>query len=169
MRKVPPSEMVREEISHILEGGTVHSETNLLSVLSELGVRYLLQQALEQEQEDFLGRGHYERTRSQHSTGQRGYRNGYEDATLNTAEGRVGVRVPQVRETLTPYRSKLMGFLEGNSEALERLVTEMYVRGLSTRDVEECFRDEISGELMISRTAVSEITDRLWEDYRAFC
>jgi putative transposase len=74
-----------------------------------------------------------------------------------------------VRETLTPYRSKLMGFLEGNSEALERLVTEMYVRGLSTRDVEECFRDEISGELMISRTAVSEITDRLWEDYRAFC
>jgi hypothetical protein len=88
MRKVPPSEIVREEISHILEGGTVHSETNLLSVLSELGVRYLLQQALEQEQEDFLGRGHYERTRSQHSTGQRGYRNGYEDATLNTAEGR---------------------------------------------------------------------------------
>jgi putative transposase len=167
MRKVPPSEMVREEISHILEGG-VDSGTNLLSTLSELGVRYLLQQAMEQEQEDFLGRGHYER-RSQQSTGKRGYRNGYEDATLNTAEGGVGVRVPQVRDTLTPYRSKLMEFLEGNSEALERLVTEMYARGLSTRDVEECFRDLNSGELLISRTAVSEITNRLWEDYRRFC
>lgn len=45
----------------------------------------------------------------------------------------------------------------------------MYARGLSTRDVEECFRDRSSGELMISRTAVSQITDQLWEDYRAFC
>jgi putative transposase len=49
------------------------------------------------------------------------------------------------------------------------LVVEMYARGLSTRDVEECFRDENTGELLISRSAVSEITDRLWEDYRAFC
>jgi putative transposase len=62
-----------------------------------------------------------------------------------------------------------MEFLGGNSEALERLVVEMYARGLSTRDVEDCFRDESTGELMISRTAVSEITDRLWEDYREFC
>jgi len=62
-----------------------------------------------------------------------------------------------------------MEFLSGNSEALERLVVEMYTRGLSTRDVEECFRDEKTGKLMISRSAVSEITDRLWEDYREFC
>jgi len=62
-----------------------------------------------------------------------------------------------------------MDFLSGNSEALERLVVEMYARGLSTRDVEECFRDEATGELMISRSALSEITERLGEDYRAFC
>ncbi len=80
------------------------------------------------------------------------------------------MRIPQVRDTAAPYRSRLMEFLEGNSAALEHLVTEMYARGLSTRDVEECFKDEATGELMISRTAaVSEITDQLWEDYRAFC
>lgn len=50
---------------------------------------------------------------------------------------------------------------------LERLVTEMYARGLSTRDVEDAFRDA-TGELLISKTVVSEITDRLWEDYQAF-
>jgi putative transposase len=61
-----------------------------------------------------------------------------------------------------------MGFLEGNSDVLERLVTEMYARGLSTRDVEDAFRDA-TGELLISKSAVSEITDRLWEDYEAFC
>jgi hypothetical protein len=32
--------------------------------------------------------------------------------------------------------------LGSNSEALERLVVEMYARELSTRDVEACFNDE---------------------------
>lgn len=44
----------------------------------------------------------------------------------------------------------------------------MYARGLSTRDVEDAFRDA-TGEFLISRSAVVEITDRLWEDYLAFC
>jgi len=61
-----------------------------------------------------------------------------------------------------------MEFLDGHSEVLDRLVTEMYARGLSTRDVEDAFRDA-TGTLLISRSAVSEITDQLWEDYQAFC
>src|SRR5215211_4684336 len=150
MRKVPPSVMVREQIDQALfsEGLDANGEANLLSTLAQLGLSYLVQQALEQEQEDFLGRGHYERRRSKEA--QRGYRNGYEEAGLATAEGEVEVRVPQVRDSSTPYRSRLMEFLSGNSEALERLVVEMYARGLSTRDVEECFRDGHSGELLIS-------------------
>jgi transposase-like protein len=43
----------------------------------------------------------------------------------------------------------------------------MYARGLSTRDVEDAFTDA-TGDLLISRSAVSEITDILWEDYQAF-
>jgi transposase-like protein len=170
MRKVPPSVTVREQIDQALfsEGLDAKQETNLLSTLAQLGLSYLVQQALEQEQEDFLGRGHYERRKTEEQA-RRGYRNGYEEAGLATAEGKVEVRVPQVRGASEPYRSRLMEFLSGNSEALERLVVEMYARGLSTRDVEECFRDEDTGELMISRSAVSEITDQLWEDYRAFC
>jgi putative transposase len=72
-----------------------------------------------------------------------------------------------VRGSDTPYRSRLMEFLDGNSDVLERLVVEMYARGLSTRDVEDCFRDA-TGDLLISKSAVSEITDQLWEDYQAF-
>ena len=86
---------------------------------------------------------------------------------LRTAEGAIDVAVPQVRGAGEPFRSSLMSFLEGNSEVLDRLVTEMYARGLSTRDVEDAFRDA-TGELLISKSAVSEITDRLWEDYQAF-
>jgi putative transposase len=60
-----------------------------------------------------------------------------------------------------------MSFLDGNSEVLERLVTEMYARGLSTRDVEDAFRDA-TGDMVLSKSTISEITDRLWEDYQAF-
>jgi transposase-like protein len=123
MRKVPPSEVIREQISQALSSSGVDPEANLLSTLAQLGLSYLVQQALEQEQEDFLGRGHYERRRSKEA--RRGYRNGYEDAGLVTAEGEVDVRVPQVRDSSTPYRSRLMEFLSGNSEALERLVVEI--------------------------------------------
>ena len=129
MRKVPPSVMVREQIDQALfsEGLGAEEETNLLSTLAQLGLSYLVQQALEQEQEDFLGRSHYERRRGKQA--RRGYRNGYEEAGLATAEGKVEVRVPQVRGASSPYRSKLMEFLSGNSEALQRLVVEMYARG----------------------------------------
>ena len=50
---------------------------------------------------------------------------------------------------------------------LDRLVTEMYARGMSTRDIEDAFWD-VTGELLISKSAVSEITDRLWADYQEF-
>jgi transposase-like protein len=162
MRRVPPSTVIREELDRLLAGGT-DRERNIVSELMQLGLRYVAQQALEQEQTDFLGRGHYERAREH-----RGHRNGYEDATLRTAEGGVDVRVPQVRDSAEPFRCGVMSFLEGNSEVLEHLVCEMYARGCSTRDVEDAFRDPVSGELLISRSAVSEITDQLWEDYLAF-
>src|SRR5205814_7940682 len=49
----------------------------------------------------------------------------------------------------------------------DRLVAVMYARGMSTRDIEDAFRD-VTGELLISRSAVSEITGRLWADYQEF-
>lgn len=146
MRGVAPSTIVREEIDQVFSRG-VAPETNILSALAELGVRYVVQQGLEKEQADFLGRGRYER-----GAGSKGRRNGYEDGILRTGEGGIGVRVPQVRDSETPYQSKLMEFLSGNSEMLDRLVVEMYARGLSTRDIEDCFRGP-DGELLLSRGA----------------
>ena len=43
----------------------------------------------------------------------------------------------------------------------------MLARGLSVRDIEDAFKDE-SGRLLLSRTAVSQLGERLWEDYQAF-
>ena len=43
---------------------------------------------------------------------------------------------------------------------------EMYARGLLTRDVEALFADE-TGKPLLSRTAVSTISERLWAEYEA--
>jgi putative transposase len=58
--------------------------------------------------------------------------------------------------------------LRSNRDVLDRLAVEMYVRGLSVRDIEEALK-EATGDPLLSRTAVSELTDTLWEDYEAFC
>ncbi len=162
MRRVPPSLSVREDLDRLLRGG-VDEGSNIVSALVDTVTRLVVQELLEAEQADYLGgRGRYERR----GIDQRGSRNGYESRILS-AEGAIKVRVPQVRDTEEPYRSSLKSFLDGNSDVLDRLVTEMYARGLSTRDVEDAFKDA-TGELLISKSAVSEITDQLWEDYQAF-
>jgi putative transposase len=163
MRRVAPSVLAREDLHRLVAGGSGR-EVNVVSAFVEAVTRLVIQELVEGEQADFLGgRGHYERR----DGGQVGSRNGYEPGRLRTAEGAIDIAVPQVRGTRSPFRSSLLSFLEGNSEVLDRLVTEMYARGLSTRDVEDAFRDA-TGELLISRSAVSEITDRLWEDYQVF-
>lgn len=165
-RKVAPSMLAHEDLDRLLAGG-VGEGTNLISEVVSACTRLVVQSLLEAEQSDFLGgRGRYQPRDD--NAGHRGWRNGYEDRMVRTAEGQVGVRVPQVRDAGEPFRSTLMGFLEGNSEVLERLVMEMYARGLSTRDMEDAFRDA-TGELVISRSAVSEVTDGLWAQYEEFC
>ena len=47
--------------------------------------------------------------------------------------------------------------LRGDSEMVQRLATEMYARGLSTRDIEDAFTDE-QGRCLLSRSKVSEVT-----------
>jgi len=163
VRRVAPSVLACEQLHRLLAGG-VDRETNIVAALVETVTRLVVQELVEGEQADFLGdRGRYERR----AGGQVGSRNGYERGRLRTAEGFIDVSVPQVRGADGPFRSSLMTFLDGNSDVLARLVNEMYALGMSARDVEDAFTDA-TGELLISKTAVTEITDRLWEDYQTF-
>jgi transposase-like protein len=148
--------------SFLAEG--IQSSEQPLSQFIRLAVQKVVQEAIEQEVTDYLGRERYER-----QVETEGYRNGYKPGRIRSAEGEIALQVPQVRGTSETYHSKLLDFVRGNSDVLEYLVTQMYSRGLSTRDVEDAFRDPYTGEMLLSRSAVSEITDSLWEDYQQFC
>lgn len=163
MKRIAPSEQIKKNIDRFLAEGFME-EDGFASQLLHLGAQRLIQELLEQEVTDFLGRDRYERRGGKAHTG---YRNGYERATIRTAEGKINVFAPQVRQSSTPFNSRLLSFLRGNTDVLERLVAEMYARGLSTRDIEDAFTDA-TGECLISKSAVSEVTEVLWEEYEAF-
>jgi len=167
MQRIPPSEQIRKQLDDLLEKGLVGLE-NPIGALVQLGAQLVVQELLEQETTEQLGRGHYQHRKRGEPL--RGHRNGYEPGRLRTAEGDIPVKVPQVRDWIGegPYRSRLMTFLRGNSDVLNRLVAEMYARGLSVRDIEDALQDA-TGEPLLSRNAVSELSETLWEDYQAFC
>jgi putative transposase len=88
---------------------------------------------------------------------------------MKTAEGAVDYSAPQVRDTPEPFVSSVRAALSGRTRELERLAVELYARGLSTRDIEDAFTDDETGRRLLSRAAVSEITEKLWAEYEDFC
>ena len=164
MGRIAPSERLREELDSVLTRGLAAEtgQAELRGVLLRLGVRRMLQELLEAEQAEFIGAGRYER-----GADRDGRRNGYEPAHIDTGEGRFALEAPQVRGAAMPFRSKLLAFLAGRTETVERLVSEMYARGLSTRDIEQAFTDATGG-CVLSKSVVSDVTERLWAEYQAF-
>jgi transposase-like protein len=149
-RSIPPSEQIRQQLDHLLKEG-VGSREDLLGELVQRGAQVVIQEALERETTERLGRAPYERRGPGETL--RGYRNGYEPAHLRTAEGEVAIQMPQVQQWAGggPYRSRLMAFLGRHSDVLERLAVEMYVRGLSVRGIETALQDA-TGEPLLSWT-----------------
>ena len=159
--RVPASEHTSQRLRELLLG---LGEGDASSQVIRLAVRKIVEEALEAEVRDVLGRGHYERA----SEPGQGYRNGTRTGRLRTAEGLVEYGAPQVSDREEPFRSQIREQLGERTSELERLAVEMYARGLSTRDIEAAFRDRDTGKLLLSRTAVSEVTERLWAEYEAF-
>jgi len=163
MNRVTATERVRKELDAFLTGKEVDGgKREFAGEFVRLAVRRLMQEFLEAERTDFLGREPWER-----KPDRQGRRNGYESAKLKTAEGEIPIELPQVRESEKPFHSRLRERLGDRTEALMKLALEGYVRGLSTRDVEEALT-EAAGGPVLSRSAVSEVTESLWTDYQEF-
>ena len=91
---------------------------------------------------------------------------------LKTAEEFVEHAAPQITGREEWFRSEIRERLQGRTLALEDLAledlaVELLARGLSVRGIEDVFKDE-TGRLLLSRTAISEIGERLWADYQEF-
>jgi putative transposase len=159
--RIPASMHTREELQAVIEGRLASAAGR--EELVKLATRLIVEEALEGEARDAIGREYYEHG----ATPGQGYRNGNRTGRLKTAEGFMEYSAPQVAGREEPFRSAIREHLKGHTQALEDLALEMLARGLSVRDIEDTFKDE-SGRLLLSRTAVSELGERLWADYQAF-
>ena len=145
MARVAPSERFLTQLDEVLDG--VGQEQDPVEMIGRLGARLILQQALEDEVTEFLGRGRYERSKETVS-----HRNGYEPRTVKTTSGPVELERPRVRDaSKLGFESRLLDRHVTHTYALESLVISSFLRGLSTRDVEAV--------LEASRSTVSRILE----------
>jgi len=162
-KRIAPSEQKAQALRAVLQGQSEgQSGEELLSLLVRLATERILQEALEHEQAEALGRGRYE-ARGEKS----GYRNGDENGTLKTGEGVLHVKVPQIRGQADPYRSQLWRNVGNTSDVLKKLILEMYVGGMSQRDIEYGLEKAV-GQFVVSKSTVSEMAESLTEEYETF-
>jgi len=159
--RIPASERTSQKLDELLTQGVADGDAR--AELLKLAVRKIVEEALEAEVAEGVGREYYKNGAAPGA----GYRNGYRRGRLRTAEGPIEYGVPQVTDRAEPFVSRVRAGLAGRTAELERLAVEMFARGLSTRDIEAAFRDA-AGDRLLSRTAVSQITERLWQEYEAF-
>ncbi len=165
MKRIPPSVRMKEEVTALLGGDAVEGrvpQAPMQGFVRSLA-RYILQVSIEEEASEFLGRGHYRRGKRLRV----GWRNGYEPKGVQTESGFLELAVPQLRATEERFRPKLTERLGHRSVDLEALVRGMYVRGLSTQDVADLYRESL-GQSRLSKSTVSRMTQKLNREFEVW-
>ena len=124
MDRIPASERTREKLKALMEGRS--GAAGGRSELVRLAARLIIEEALEGETKDALGREYYARGAWPGA----GYRNGYRPGRVKSAEGAIDYSAPQIADRTEPFRSRIREIVGGRTESLEALAVEMYARGL---------------------------------------
>lgn len=115
----------------------------------------IIQQFLEGEMEEHLGRDRYERA----TEGEKNYRNGYSSKTIKSSFGESQVSVPRDRNG--EFEPHIVKKHETVCNELDKKVIGLYARGMSVDDIKSEI-DELYG-VDISPAMISKITDKVME------
>jgi len=157
--KVLPSVTLYKQFEERMSAGGLE-----LGDVVRLGARYLVQCAVELEVKELLGREYYQHAAESREAGRR---SGYLPRKIQTGEGSLEVKMPQVRDGKRPFRSRIVDAYVARTASLEDLINRMYVHGLSTRDIETVMTELLEGK-GVSKSVVSQLTERLAEDFEKF-
>jgi putative transposase len=122
-------------------------------------VERALQAILEEQMTAHLGAARYER-----GEGRTGHRNGYKPRVLTTRVGTIELRVPQDRDGT--FSTDLFARYQRSEQALVTTLMEMYVQGVSTRNV-AVITEALCGT-SISKSQVSSLVGRLDPELKAW-
>ena len=120
----------------------------------------IIQQFLEAEMEEHLGREKYDRIDSD----SRNYRNGYSQKTIKSSFGESKVEIPRDRNG--EFEPQIVKKYETVCNELDKKVIGLYARGMSVDDIKAEI-DELYG-VDISPAMISKITDKVMETAHAW-
>jgi transposase-like protein len=125
-----------------------------------LAAQAMLQTAMEVEATEFIGRTSYQRREEDQAL----YRNGYKRRRVATGEGAIELLVPQTRDGAEPFQTKIVEAYRRRSETLEALIPQLYVKGLSVRDVSDAM-SVVFEDAGVSPATASRIGQSIQEDF----
>jgi len=117
-------------------------------------IRLVLELLLENEVKEMVGAGRYQRLVTRKDA-----RNGTYLRRLMTSMGQVEALVPRTRNQGAP--TQVIGEYRRRTEEVDDMITEAYVNGVSTRDMEKLTK-ALMGE-NVKRSTVSRVTKKLDE------
>jgi transposase-like protein len=147
----------------------VPAPDDVLEMLTREGARKMLQAALEQEVEDFLGRGRYQR-----SDEYRGYRNGHlPERTIGVGMGAVEVRLPRVSDvppevSADGFHSEIVSRYQRRSRTQARLLARLYLEGLASGDFEPVFRALVGETAALSPSSILKLKADWQQEYQTW-
>ena len=157
-RKITPAERFRQELM-----GAVAGSQESFSGYCRLAAQAMLQTAMEVEATDFIGRSSYQRRQDDQGI----YRNGYQRRRVATGEGSIALHVPQTRDGLEPFQTRILEAYRRRSETLEALIPQLYVKGLSVRDVSDAM-SAVFQDAGVSPATASRIGQTIQEDFQTW-
>ena len=117
-------------------------------------LRILVDEASKIERSHFLNAQPHERSPERHD-----YANGFKPKTVMTRMGELTFAIPQVREG--GFYPSALDKGSRTDQALNLMMAEMYVQGVSTRKVIEVLQRLVGPEVSISSMHVSRATEKL--------
>jgi len=114
----------------------------------------VIQNILEAEMEEHLGREKYERNIENNN---KNYRNGYSKKNIRSSFGDMDVDIPRDRNA--EFEPKVIKKYETVCNELDKKVIALYAKGMSTRDIQSEIEDLYG--ITISPSMVSKITDKV--------
>ena len=125
-------------------------------------VQRLIQELLEEEVTEFLGRA--KSALRSDSDSDTGYRNGYGRARrLTLSSGTIQLRRPRVRDTEEQFESRLLPLFVNRTGKIAELIPELYLHGLSEGDFDLALRGLLGEDAPVSASTVARLKSK-WND-----
>ena len=119
-------------------------------------MQQFLQRLLEEEVDELLGRGRYERRARVDAPA--GYRNGFgKPRRLSLSNGTITVRRPRVRGLAERFESRLLPVFKRRTEEVGRLLPELYLHGLAQGDFDLALRGLLGDGAPLSAPSIARL------------